>query len=147
MFEKLCALKNKKGFTLIEMLVVIAIIAVLVAIAIPVVGSSTNKAACAANAANLRSIKAEVTTAFLTNDTTNYDFVTSGTTITVTPKSTHTLPTSKKTSTPSCDAGVAPTISIDKATNEVTVKYGANDINAFADVAGGETPTSSSDPS
>ena len=35
---------NKKGFTLIEMLAVIAIIAVLVAIIVPAVGSSTTKA-------------------------------------------------------------------------------------------------------
>lgn len=46
---------NKKGFTLIEMLVVIAIIAILVSIIVPVVGNSTAKAAAATNAANLRS--------------------------------------------------------------------------------------------
>ena len=56
---------NKKGFTLIEMLVVIAIIAVLVSIIIPVVGNSTVKASAATNAANLRSYKAAVTTAYL----------------------------------------------------------------------------------
>lgn len=56
---------NNKGFTLIEMLVVIAIIAVLVAIAIPTVTSATDKAAAATNAANLRSYKAAVTTAYL----------------------------------------------------------------------------------
>ena len=59
---------NKKGFTLIEMLVVIAIVAVLVAIVIPTVTSSTNKATAAANAANLRSLKAEITTAILSGD-------------------------------------------------------------------------------
>lgn len=48
-------LKNKKGFTLIEMLVVIAIIAVLVSIVIPVVGSTTAKARAAVDASNLRS--------------------------------------------------------------------------------------------
>lgn len=48
--------KAKKGFTLIEMLVVIAIIAVLVAIIIPTVTSSTNKAKAAVDAANLRSV-------------------------------------------------------------------------------------------
>lgn len=56
---------NKKGFTLIEMLVVIAIIAVLVSIVIPTVTSATTKAAAATNAANLRSFKAELTTAVL----------------------------------------------------------------------------------
>lgn len=45
-----------KGFTLIEMLVVIAIIAILVAIVIPVVSNTTTKAKAAADAANLRSI-------------------------------------------------------------------------------------------
>lgn len=53
---------NKKGFTLIEMLVVIAIIAVLVSIVIPVVGNATEKAKEAADAANIRSAIAEVTT-------------------------------------------------------------------------------------
>lgn len=46
----------RKGFTLIEMLVVIAIIAVLVAIVIPTVTSATTKAKAATDAANLRSI-------------------------------------------------------------------------------------------
>ncbi|MDD5902002.1 MAG: prepilin-type N-terminal cleavage/methylation domain-containing protein [Oscillospiraceae bacterium] len=60
-------LNNKKGFTLIEMLVVIAIIAILVAIIIPVVTSATAKAAAATNAANLRSYKAELVTSYLAN--------------------------------------------------------------------------------
>ena len=45
-----------KGFTLIEMLVVIAIIAVLVAIIIPVISNATSKAKAATDAANLRTI-------------------------------------------------------------------------------------------
>lgn len=52
---------NKKGFTLIEMLVVIAIIAVLVSIIVPVVSNSTNKAKAATDAANLRSYQATLT--------------------------------------------------------------------------------------
>lgn len=47
---------RKKGFTLIEMLVVIAIIAILVAIVVPTVSKATNKASYATDAANLRSI-------------------------------------------------------------------------------------------
>ena len=57
---------NKKGFTLIEMLVVIAIIAVLVSIIIPTVTSATDKAEAASIAANLRSVKAEIVTEMLT---------------------------------------------------------------------------------
>jgi type IV pilus assembly protein PilA len=43
-----------RGFTLVEMLVVIAIIAVLVAIIIPTVSSATKRAKAATDAANLR---------------------------------------------------------------------------------------------
>ena len=67
---------NKKGFTLIEMLVVIAIIAVLVSIVIPVVGNSTEKAKEAADAANIRAAIAEVTTSGLTNEGTKEKVVT-----------------------------------------------------------------------
>ena len=67
---------NKKGFTLIEMLVVIAIIAVLVAIIIPTVSSSTTKAKAAADAANLRSLVAEATTDLLSGGDNNEGLVT-----------------------------------------------------------------------
>ena len=53
-------MRNKKGFTLIEMLAVIAIIAVLVSIVIPVVGNSTVKAEAAVDAANLRSVMGQL---------------------------------------------------------------------------------------
>lgn len=53
-------MRNKKGFTLVEMLVVIAIIAVLVAIIIPVVTSATRKANAATDAANLREALSEL---------------------------------------------------------------------------------------
>ncbi len=59
---------NKKGFTLIEMLVVIAIIAVLVAVIIPVVVSATTKANAATDAANLRSLLGEANTLLMTNN-------------------------------------------------------------------------------
>ena len=61
---------NKKGFTLIEMLVVIAIIAILVAIIIPTVSNATEKAKEAADAANIRSTVAEVAIAGLDADPT-----------------------------------------------------------------------------
>ena len=52
--------KNNKGFTLAELLIVVAIIAVLVAIAIPVFTSQLEKAREATDAANIRSAYAEV---------------------------------------------------------------------------------------
>ena len=51
---------NKKGFTLAELLVVVAIIAVLVAIAIPVFGSAMTKANDAKDLANVRAAYAEL---------------------------------------------------------------------------------------
>ena len=60
--------RNKKGFTLIEMLVVIAIIAVLVSIIIPTVTSATDKAAAAADAANLRSILGVMNAVLMTDE-------------------------------------------------------------------------------
>lgn len=56
-YKKLLAkMKKHLGFTLVEMLVVIAIIAILVSIITPIVTHSTTKANAAANAANLRSV-------------------------------------------------------------------------------------------
>lgn len=53
---------NKKGFTLIEIMVVIAIIAVLISIAIPVFNGSMKKAANATDAANARNLYAALAT-------------------------------------------------------------------------------------
>lgn len=53
-------LNQEKGFTLVEMLVVVGIIAILVAVSIPVISSSLGKAQHATDAANERSAKAAV---------------------------------------------------------------------------------------
>lgn len=47
-------MRKKKGFTLIEMLVVIAIVSILVAIVIPGVSNASKRARAATDAANLR---------------------------------------------------------------------------------------------
>ena len=58
--------EERGGFTLAELLVVVAIVAVLVAIAVPLFSSSLTSADEAVQKANERSVKAEVTTKFLT---------------------------------------------------------------------------------
>ena len=60
-------IKNSKGFTLMEMLIVVAIIAVLVAIAIPTFTTSLNKARVATDEANIRSGYASLMAEILTN--------------------------------------------------------------------------------
>ena len=61
---------NKKGFTLMEMLIVVAIIAILVAIAIPTFSKSLNAARASADAANIRAGYATLLTDLMLEDTT-----------------------------------------------------------------------------
>lgn len=63
-------INNKKGFTLAELLIVVAIIAVLVAISIPIFSAQLEKAREATDAANIRSAYAEMMADYLTNETT-----------------------------------------------------------------------------
>ncbi len=60
-------MNNKKGFTLAELLIVVAIIAVLVAISIPIFTAQLNKAKYAADEANARSIYSELVADYLAN--------------------------------------------------------------------------------
>jgi prepilin-type N-terminal cleavage/methylation domain-containing protein len=61
--------KNNKGFTLMELLIVIAIIVVLVAIAIPVFNAQLEKAREATDMANIRAAYAEVSANLITEET------------------------------------------------------------------------------
>ncbi len=60
--------KKNKGFTLAELLVVVAIIAVLVAISIPIFTSQLHKAQVATDQANLRAYYAEIQADYLQKD-------------------------------------------------------------------------------
>lgn len=59
--------KNKKGFTLAELLTVVAIIAVLVAISIPIFSSQLEKSRVATDQANVRSAKAAAAAEYMSN--------------------------------------------------------------------------------
>lgn len=60
-------LKKSGGFTLIEMLIVVAIIAILIAVSIPLVSGALDKARVATDAANERAAKAAAVIEFMTN--------------------------------------------------------------------------------
>jgi prepilin-type N-terminal cleavage/methylation domain-containing protein len=60
------ATQNKKGFTLAELLIVVAIIGVLVAISIPIFTTQLEKAREATDEANIRSIYAQLSADVLT---------------------------------------------------------------------------------
>ena len=51
---------NKKGFTLVELVIVVAVMAVLVAVAIPTIGSITGKATTAVYDSNCRTIESVI---------------------------------------------------------------------------------------
>lgn len=64
-------LKNHKGFTLVELMVVVVIIGILVAIAVPVYSSSTKTAERRAVEANLRTIDSAIMQFQVANDGTS----------------------------------------------------------------------------
>ena len=64
--------RKTKGFTLAELLIVVAIIAVLVAVAIPVFTAQLNKAKFATDLANARSLYAVITADYLANGNGTY---------------------------------------------------------------------------
>jgi len=69
---------NKKGFTLAELLVVVAIIAVLVAVSIPIFTAKLEKSRETTDIANMRAAKAAATVELLANEDSTGATVSSG---------------------------------------------------------------------
>ena len=70
-YERNRNMNRKKGFTLAELLIVVAIISVLVAVSVPIFTAQRSKAVDAVNKANIRAAKAMALTAFY-DDKTKY---------------------------------------------------------------------------
>jgi len=70
MFKKINR-KNKKGFTLAELLIVVAIIGVLVAVSIPIFTAQLEKSREATDLANVRSAYAELIATYMEKDEAN----------------------------------------------------------------------------
>ena len=104
--------ENKKGFTLAELLIVVAIIGVLVAISIPIFTTQLEKSEEATDFANIRSAYAEVVAAALTDPDTAHS-------ATVTTKQT----TAGWVTTNPEVAGVVLTASEAPAKGSVTIAY------------------------
>ena len=66
-------IRNKKGFTLVEMLIVVAIIAILIAVSIPLVSNALERARHATDAANERAAKAEILILYLAGNDAEID--------------------------------------------------------------------------
>lgn len=64
-------MKKNKGFTLAELLIVVAIIAVLVAIAIPIFTAQLHESEVATDVANVRAYYAEIQSDFITTGVRN----------------------------------------------------------------------------
>ena len=122
---------NKKGFTLIEMLVVIAIIAILVAIIVPTVTSATTKAKAATDAANLRSAKAVAVIGVLDGSITQAN---SNTTCTAAALK---VPDKAKSDT-------SDTFSCTVTGQDVAVYYGNHAIEYYASIANGDATADTS---
>ena len=62
-----CFLKSKKGFTLVELMIVVVIMAILVAVAVPIYSAVTSNARKKTCLANQRELQAQITNATMMN--------------------------------------------------------------------------------
>ena len=124
-------LKKQGGFTMVELLIVVAIIAILIAISIPMFNAALERAREATDAANERAAKAEILTCYMLG--TDINGVAGGTPIDPTKTYSYNAGTGKlEAETPtstlaygkcSDHKGGFVQVSINATTNVVTVKW------------------------
>ena len=117
---------NKRGFTLMEMLAVVAVIAVLVSIIIPVMTPASDKAAAAADAANLRAAKAAIATGILNGTYKEGDTI-----------------TAEDLDVPAVSNYKKEAFKAEIKNNEILVSYGEMSIAYLADIADNGKPDNS----
>ena len=126
---------GKKGFTLMEMLIVVAIIGILIAIAIPTFNNALTKARISADEANLRSYYAEVMTNYMLKDSTDKDKKLSEYVTSLKPSSVLVGGATYELQAVSCDI----TVDDDKETISIVYKP-TNEKFAAVTIPGGATP-------
>ena len=131
---------NKKGFTLVEMLVVIAIIAVLVAIIVPTAVGATKKASAATDAANLRSTMAQLATWYLTEGSAlNAEGATKSTGNLGANASIKFGDIDTNLKAPACKSNSGDKFNVSFDGTEFTVKFGSHGIDYYAGIADGSS--------
>lgn len=78
MYKMIVKSRNKKGFTLVELLIVLAIVAIMAAIAIPAYSAQMEKAREGVDKANLRAAKSMAVTEYLLDNPENTNNATYG---------------------------------------------------------------------
>ena len=120
--------QNKKGFTLVEILVVVAVIAVLTAILVPTITSAVVKANAEADACYLRALSAEASIDFLNGKDETEGMVH------YTAPHTFTVVNTSAAKTKGFENS-AVSVSQDIGSLVITAKYGTKDSHYFAKIA------------
>ena len=120
---------NKKGFTLVELMIVVVILGILVAIAVPIYSAVTRNAKIKACNSNMRIIRSNLASYILgagTADGQTHQFTTSGDQSTALYGNTAFAAMFDKKAVPQCTGGDAPANYVITATSETSFTVACN---------------------